>query len=97
MAGVGLADDFEHNRADLEDAALSARQADAFDKKVRTPDCPRQLGRARADPAPLRWTKSADAILASIERFCQRTLNVQAAATVGGWEFQNRDTRADSI
>jgi hypothetical protein len=23
-----------------------------------------------ADPKPFRWTKSADAILASIERFC---------------------------
>jgi hypothetical protein len=25
-----------------------------------------------ADPKPLRWTKSADDILASIERFCHR-------------------------
>ena len=30
------------------------------------------------DPAPFRWTKSADDILASIGRFCQRTLSVQA-------------------
>lgn len=37
-----------------------------------------------ADPKPLRWTKSADDILASIERYCQRTLDVQAAATAGG-------------
>ena len=29
------------------------------------------------DPRPFRWTKSADDILASIERFCQRTLSVQ--------------------
>lgn len=29
------------------------------------------------DPRPFRWTKSADDILASIERFCQRTLGVQ--------------------
>jgi transposase len=28
------------------------------------------------NPKPLRWTKSADDILASIERFCQRTLDV---------------------
>ena len=28
------------------------------------------------DPKPFRWTKSADDILASIERFCQRTLSV---------------------
>ncbi len=30
------------------------------------------------DPRPFRWTKSADDILASIERFCQRTLSVHA-------------------
>ncbi len=29
-----------------------------------------------ADPMPFRWTKSADDILASIERFCLRTTNV---------------------
>ena len=29
---------------------------------------------ANADPKPFRWTKSADEILASIERFCHRTL-----------------------
>ena len=28
------------------------------------------------DPKPFRWTKSADDILASMERFCQRTLSV---------------------
>ena len=27
-----------------------------------------------ADPKPFRWTKSADDILASIQRFCVRTL-----------------------
>ena len=26
-----------------------------------------------ADPKPFRWTKSANAILAAIQRFCQRT------------------------
>src|SRR6201994_1017880 len=31
-----------------------------------------------ADPKPFRWTKHADDILASIARFCLRTLNVQA-------------------
>ena len=31
-----------------------------------------------ADPKPLRWTKSADDILASIARFCRRTLEVHA-------------------
>lgn len=31
-----------------------------------------------ANPKPFRWTKSADHILASIERFCRRTLDVHA-------------------
>jgi hypothetical protein len=30
------------------------------------------LDQHNADPAPFRWTKSADEILASIERFCLR-------------------------
>jgi hypothetical protein len=30
-----------------------------------------------ADPKPFRWTTSADDILAAVERFCQRTINVQ--------------------
>ena len=30
-----------------------------------------------ADPKPFRWTKTADDILASIARFCRRTLDVQ--------------------
>jgi len=28
-----------------------------------------------ANPKPFRWTKSADDILASIERFCRRTIS----------------------
>jgi hypothetical protein len=32
-----------------------------------------------AKPKPFRWTKSADDILAAINRFCRRTLNTQAA------------------
>jgi len=31
-----------------------------------------------ADPKPFRWTKSADDILASIARFCRRTLDLQS-------------------
>src|SRR6267154_1247109 len=31
-----------------------------------------------ADPKPFRWTKTADDILASIERFCRRTITVHA-------------------
>ncbi len=30
-----------------------------------------------ADPKPFRWTKSANDILASVQRFCQRTVTVQ--------------------
>jgi transposase len=33
--------------------------------------------RPDAEPKPSRWTKSADQILASIGRFCERTLAVQ--------------------
>ena len=32
-----------------------------------------------AKPKPFRWTKSADDILAAINRFCRRTLDTQAA------------------
>lgn len=42
------------------------------------------IAKCNADPKPLRWTKSADDILTSIERFCQRTLDVHAAAPSGG-------------
>lgn len=38
------------------------------------------IERQNADPKPLRWTKSADDILAAIERFCCRTLEVHAPA-----------------
>jgi transposase len=31
-----------------------------------------------ADPNPFRWTRSADDILACIERFCRRTIDVQS-------------------
>ena len=33
-----------------------------------------------AEPKPFRWTKSADDILAAINRFCVRTLQVQASS-----------------
>jgi hypothetical protein len=33
-----------------------------------------------ADPKPFIWTKSADAILASVARFCTKTLNEQGIA-----------------
>lgn len=35
------------------------------------------------DPKPFRWTKSADDILASIQRFCQRTLQVERTSESG--------------
>jgi transposase len=37
------------------------------------------IDRHNAKPQPLRWTKSADDILASIDRFCRRTLDVHQA------------------
>jgi hypothetical protein len=40
----------------------------------------RTISRQNENPKPLRWTKSADDILASIERFCRRTLDVHAPA-----------------
>jgi hypothetical protein len=42
------------------------------------------IAKRNADPKPLRWTKSADDILASIERFCRRTLDLQSAETIRG-------------
>jgi hypothetical protein len=36
------------------------------------------IGARNADPKPFRWTKNADDILASITRFCRRTLDLQA-------------------
>ena len=42
------------------------------------------IAKRNADPTPLRWTKSADDILASIERFCQRTLETRVTPTPGG-------------
>jgi transposase len=38
------------------------------------------LERHDAEPKPFRWTKSADRILASVGRFCERTLAAQVAA-----------------
>ena len=34
-----------------------------------------QFDRTNAEPKPFTWTKSADDILASVGRFCQRTSN----------------------
>jgi transposase len=36
------------------------------------------INQRNAAPKPLRWTKSADDILASFERFCRRTLDAYA-------------------
>ena len=41
------------------------------------------ISQQNTNPKPLRWTKSADDILATIERFCRRTLDVHAR-TGGG-------------
>jgi hypothetical protein len=37
------------------------------------------IAATNADPKPFRWTKSADDILAAVQRFCSRTLDVHAA------------------
>jgi transposase len=52
--------------------------------KVLIADIMNFIARRNDDPTPLRWTKSADDILASIERYCQRTLDVQTDTKVGG-------------
>jgi hypothetical protein len=36
------------------------------------------ISQQNANPKPLCWTKSAEHILATIERFCRRTLEVHA-------------------
>jgi transposase len=41
------------------------------------------INQHNANPKPLRWTKSADDILASIERFCRRTLQVHNQTNTG--------------
>ena len=38
---------------------------------------PTYIDARNADPKPFRWTKTADDILASIERFCLSTIEVQ--------------------
>lgn len=38
------------------------------------------IAQQKVNPKPIRWTKSADDILASIERFCRRTLDVHASS-----------------
>jgi hypothetical protein len=43
--------------------------------KVLIADTMTSIAKLNADPTPLRWTKSANDILSSIERFCQHTLN----------------------
>jgi hypothetical protein len=36
------------------------------------------IAATNTDPKPFRWTKTADDILASIQRFCLRTLEAEA-------------------
>lgn len=52
--------------------------------KVLIADIMHFIARRNDDPTPLRWTKSADDILASIERYCQPTLDVQTNSKAGG-------------
>src|SRR5262249_54019314 len=46
----------------------------------RTHDYEQFIDGCNADPKPFRWVKTADEILASIERFCRRTLQAHAKA-----------------
>jgi hypothetical protein len=39
------------------------------------------LDAVNADPKPFRWTKSADDVLAAVNRFCLKTLEIAAAQT----------------
>ena len=41
-----------------------------------------------ADPKPFRWTRSADDILAAIQRFCQRTLQIGGTKESGHYHKQ---------
>jgi hypothetical protein len=52
------------------------------------------IERHNADPKPFRWTKSADAILASIERFCRYNASAKQDARLrtsgsGHWMLLN--------
>jgi hypothetical protein len=47
-----------------------------------------------ADPKPFRWTKTADDILASIARFCRRTVDVQAQCAQ---KLPNQHTRLETL
>ena len=38
-----------------------------------------------ADPKPFHWTKSADDILAAIQRFCARTMQISRTSESGHW------------
>ncbi len=49
----------------------------------------RHIETCNREPRPFRWTKSADDILASIERFCRRTLNIHSKTA---WKLPNQDT-----
>jgi transposase len=45
---------------------------------------PRSIDTVNQDPNPFRWTRSADAILTSIQRFCTRTLDAAHQQTIMG-------------
>ena len=55
---------------------LETKPADATHWSTR--GMAKAISQHNANPKPLRWTKSADDILATIERFCRRTLDVHA-------------------
>ena len=62
--GHGSGPDSEQAGFDGEERAATAALEAAINAYV---------ARTNAEPKPFVWTKSADAILASVESFCQRT------------------------
>ena len=74
----------EESRAYYEQLAAAARSGEVtfyldFESvEALIADIQTLIDRHNTDPKPLRWTKSADDILASIERFCRRTLEIHA-------------------
>jgi hypothetical protein len=50
------------------------RSTEELETAIRT-----YIDAVNADPKPFRWTKSADDILATIKRFCLKTLDIASA------------------
>jgi hypothetical protein len=69
-------------RADATRAEIVLLAADGYSNLVAAIQA--FIDACNASPRAFRWVKTADDILASIERFCRRTLDVHAKP---GWNF----------